>query len=98
MDRFIPPFTSTQRQSGDTSHPGNPAPSAWIPPVTGGFLGYSSQFDVDKHVNQVNELLEKDVDFDGWLKDIPEVEDDEMDIDEGRGRPTPTQDSIEMES
>ncbi|KAK7679605.1 hypothetical protein QCA50_017316 [Cerrena zonata] len=97
MDRFVPPFTSTQRPDGDVDHHSeNRAQTSWVPPATGGFLGYSSQFDVDRQVDQVNELLDRDVDFDGWLKDIPEVEDVEMDVDEGRGRPPPTQDSIEM--
>ncbi|KAL0947848.1 hypothetical protein HGRIS_013909 [Hohenbuehelia grisea] len=37
---------------------------------------YNSQFDVEGEVGRVNELLEKDVDFDGWLRD---VSGDEMD-------------------
>ena len=36
-----------------------------------GFLGFNSQFDVEGQVDRVSELLEKDVDFDGWLKSIP---------------------------
>lgn len=94
MDRFNPPFTSTQRQNEEVAHQTeNVARNAWAPSAFGtGFLGYSSQFDVDRHVDEVNELLERDVDFDGWLKDIPEVDGD--DIDEGRGRPPPTQDSV----
>jgi Wiskott-Aldrich syndrome protein len=37
-----------------------------------GFLatGYDSQFDVEGQMDRVSELLERDVDFDGWLKDI----------------------------
>lgn len=36
-------------------------------------VGYSSQFDVERHVDRVSELLEKDVDFDGWLRDMRTV-------------------------
>ncbi|EPQ50699.1 hypothetical protein GLOTRDRAFT_123521 [Gloeophyllum trabeum ATCC 11539] len=37
-----------------------------------GFTGmdYNSQFDVDREVDRVNALLDKDVDFDGWLRDV----------------------------
>ena len=35
-------------------------------------MGYDSQFDVEGQVDRVSELLERDVDFDGWLRDIPE--------------------------
>ncbi len=37
-------------------------------------MGYNSQFDVEGQVGLVSDLLERDVDFDGWLRDIPEVE------------------------
>lgn len=37
-------------------------------------MGYNSQFDVEGQVGMVSDLLEKDVDFDGWLRDIPEME------------------------
>ena len=37
-------------------------------------MGYSSQFDVEGHVEQVSELLSHDVDFDGWLRDPDEDE------------------------
>jgi hypothetical protein len=40
-------------------------------------MGYSSQFDVERHVDRVSELLEKDVDFDGWLRDMPAAEEQE---------------------
>jgi hypothetical protein len=29
---------------------------------------------VERHVDRVSELLEKDVDFGGWLRDVPSVE------------------------
>ena len=32
--------------------------------------GGSSQFDVDARVDRVSEFLERDVDFDGWLRNI----------------------------
>jgi len=38
-------------------------------------IGYNSQFDVEGQVDRVSELLERDVDFDGWLMDIHEGED-----------------------
>lgn len=41
-----------------------------------GFLGFNSQFDVEGQVDRVSELLERDVDFDGWLKDVPGEEGD----------------------
>jgi Wiskott-Aldrich syndrome protein len=34
-------------------------------------FGYNSQFDVEGQVDRVSELLERDVDFEGWLKDLP---------------------------
>ncbi|PIL33197.1 hypothetical protein GSI_04647 [Ganoderma sinense ZZ0214-1] len=37
-------------------------------------MGYSSQFDVEGHVEQVSEILGHDVDFDGWLRDPDEDE------------------------
>lgn len=56
-------------------------------PQAGGFLsrggsgffamGYSSQFDVEAQVGHVNAFLEKDVDFDGWLKDLPDEDEGE---------------------
>jgi hypothetical protein len=61
---FLPQFTSTQ--AGGSCHNGTNSG------VFGG--GYRSQFDVEKHVDRVSELLEKDVDFGGWLRDLPSVE------------------------
>lgn len=61
---FLPQFTSTQ--AGGSCHNG----------MSGGVLGggYRSQFDVERHVDRVSELLEKDVDFGGWLRDVPSAE------------------------
>ncbi|KAH7924074.1 hypothetical protein BV22DRAFT_1196198 [Leucogyrophana mollusca] len=62
---FLPQYTSTQqplaRGGGSMGRTGS------------GFfaMGYNSQFDVEGQVDRVSELLEKDVDFDGWLRDIP---------------------------
>lgn len=61
---FLPQFTSTQ--AGGSCHNGTSSG------VFGG--GYRSQFDVERHVDRVSELLEKDVDFGGWLRDVPSVE------------------------
>lgn len=61
---FLPQFTSTQ--AGGSCHNGMSGS------VLGG--GYRSQFDVERHVDRVSELLEKDVDFGGWLRDVPSVE------------------------
>ena len=44
-------------------------------------MGYSSQFDVEGHVEQVSELLERDVDFDGWLRDLDADEEEQRDQD-----------------
>ncbi|EGN96452.1 hypothetical protein SERLA73DRAFT_186190 [Serpula lacrymans var. lacrymans S7.3] len=57
---FMPQYTSSQQ-----------------PPfgrVGSGFFGYNSQFDVEGQVDRVSELLEKDVDFDGWLRKTPLME------------------------
>ncbi|KAG1731203.1 uncharacterized protein EDB91DRAFT_1154995 [Suillus paluster] len=63
---FLPQFTSTQ--AGGSRHAGSSG-------IFG--VGYSSQFDVERHVDRVSELLEKDVDFGGWLRDVPSVEEPE---------------------
>ncbi|TFK35461.1 hypothetical protein BDQ12DRAFT_668552 [Crucibulum laeve] len=43
----------------------------------GAWVGYNSQFDVDKQVDEVDKLLERDVDYDGWLRD-PSLEPNEL--------------------
>jgi len=60
---FAPDFVSSQVPLGMGSTPER---------GSSGFLatGYDSQFDVEGQVDRVSELLERDVDFDGWLKDI----------------------------
>ncbi|KAF8548484.1 hypothetical protein OG21DRAFT_1516249 [Imleria badia] len=63
---FLPQITSTQVRKGSPS----------VGRTNNGMfgMGYSSQFDVERHVDRVSELLEKDVDFDGWLRDVRTVE------------------------
>ena len=73
---FAPDFISSQLSLGATDvHMGG---MGSIPPERGssGFFGtgYNSQLDLEGQIDRVSELLERDVDFDGWLKDIPEVE------------------------
>lgn len=63
---FLPQLTSTQAGKG--------SPSAGRTNNGAFGMGYSSQFDVERHVDRVSELLEKDVDFDGWLRDVRTVE------------------------
>lgn len=78
---FAPPFASTQ--AGDPA--GGTFGGMAISQAYGGSalarggsgaigMGYNSQFDVEGQVGMVSDLLEKDVDFDGWLRDMPEVE------------------------
>lgn len=39
-------------------------------------MAYNSQFDVEGQVGMVSDLLDKDVHFEDWIRDIPEVEAD----------------------
>ncbi|KIM73364.1 hypothetical protein PILCRDRAFT_15271 [Piloderma croceum F 1598] len=39
-------------------------------------MGYNSQFDVEGQVDRVSELLERDVDFEGWLRDVDGEDED----------------------
>ncbi|KIJ63389.1 hypothetical protein HYDPIDRAFT_29637 [Hydnomerulius pinastri MD-312] len=61
---FLPQYTSTQQGQNSLGRANSG--------IFG--MGYNSQFDVEKHVDRVSELLEKDVDFDGWLRDVPAAE------------------------
>jgi len=61
---FLPQISSTQARHKGTS-------------ICSFGMGYSSQFDVERHVDRVSELLEKDVDFDGWLRDVEVAEEEE---------------------
>ncbi|TFK45925.1 hypothetical protein OE88DRAFT_1073917 [Heliocybe sulcata] len=42
-----------------------------------GGMDYNSQFDVEGRVGRVDEILDKDVDFDGWLREVSEPAEDE---------------------
>ncbi|OBZ75259.1 hypothetical protein A0H81_04963 [Grifola frondosa] len=63
---FAPAFVSSQR-------PGKGADPFSLGRGSSGFfrMGYNSQYDVDAQVDRVNELLERDVDYEGWLQDVP---------------------------
>ena len=64
---FLPQITSTQVGKG--------SPTAGRTKSNGIFgMGYSSQYDVERHVDRVSELLEKEVDFEGWLRDVRTIE------------------------
>ena len=46
-----------------------------------GFGGYNSQYDVAGQVDKVDKLLEKDVDYEGWLRD-PSLEEEGVRVEE----------------
>lgn len=82
---FMPKFVSTQQPGGNTDDPfvgGFAQTQGSVTRGGSGFfgMGYSSQFDVEGHVEQVSELLERDVDFNGWIRDLDD-EEEEHDID-----------------
>ena len=60
-------------------------------------MGYSSQFDVEGHVEQVSELLERDVDFKGWLRDLG-TESDADEEDRDASMRTQSQGAVGVES
>jgi hypothetical protein len=82
--RFSPDFVSTQLGYRSPGHHeenmGSIGDSELLPNLKGSSgmlgMGYNSQFDVEGQVDRVSEMLERDVDFDGWLKDVPEDEED----------------------
>ena len=37
-------------------------------------MGYNSQFDVEAQVGMVSDFLDRDVHFEEWLRDVPEVD------------------------
>ena len=80
MEDFSPPFVSTQQfHAPGTSLLDVPNKPIGLGRQDGGSLargssgifgmGYNSQFDVEAQVGEVSALLERDVDFDNWLKD-----------------------------
>ncbi|KAI0668296.1 hypothetical protein C8Q78DRAFT_1155529 [Trametes maxima] len=74
---FVPAFVSSQRPSANDDDPflGGRVQSQ-NQSQGGGFFGmaYNSQFDVEGQVDRVSELLERDVDYNGWLRDLDEEE------------------------
>ncbi|KAH9930882.1 uncharacterized protein B0H18DRAFT_991698 [Fomitopsis serialis] len=77
---FAPAFVSSQ-PGGFLGYGNSQMPLHGGAPVTragsGVFgLGYNSQFDVEGGVSRAAELLDRDVDYADWLRDIPEVEDE----------------------
>ena len=80
---FNPYATSTQHQN--YPHEGYAITSSHNSPflrengkaLSLGFGGYNSQFDVAEQVDKVDKLLEKDVDYEGWLRD-PSLEREEV--------------------
>ncbi|KII89471.1 hypothetical protein PLICRDRAFT_108810, partial [Plicaturopsis crispa FD-325 SS-3] len=68
---FDPPALSTQLPASDML--GTGSMGRGLQRGSSGFFGgmYNSQFDVESRVDRVSELLERDVDFDGWLRDLP---------------------------
>ncbi|KAI9069441.1 hypothetical protein FKP32DRAFT_1640824 [Trametes sanguinea] len=82
---FVPAFVSSQRPSANDDDPflGARAQSQsqgrGLMRGSSGFfgMGYNSQFDVEGQVDRVSELLERDVDYNGWLRDVDEA-DEEM--------------------
>ncbi|RPD55300.1 hypothetical protein L226DRAFT_491777 [Lentinus tigrinus ALCF2SS1-7] len=78
---FLPKYVSTQQPNGNTDDPfagGFAQTQGSVMRGGSGFfgMGYSSQFDLEGHVEQVNELLERDVDFNGWIRDFGEEGED----------------------
>ncbi|KAH9912192.1 uncharacterized protein BXZ73DRAFT_107561 [Epithele typhae] len=70
---FAPPFTSTQEDDPFAMPPAPPGRDNTLMRGSSGFLGggpYCSQFDLEAHIEQVSELLDRDVDFNGWLRDL----------------------------
>lgn len=77
-NEFAPMFTSTQVPFGSQENGVRGAGSMSSVGTTGrlhktssglGWMGYNSQFDVNGRVDQVSKFMEKDVDYDRWLKD-----------------------------
>ncbi|KAL7282874.1 hypothetical protein ACG7TL_002288 [Trametes sanguinea] len=90
---FVPAFVSSQRPGANDDDPflGAQAQSqsqgrSLMRGSSGFFgMGYNSQFDVEGQVDRVSELLERDVDYNGWLRDVDEVDDEEMALTQSQG-------------
>ncbi|CDO71938.1 hypothetical protein BN946_scf184940.g85 [Trametes cinnabarina] len=92
---FMPASVSSQRPSANDDDPflGGRRQSQSQGPLrrgSSGFfgMGYNSQFDVEGQVDRVSELLERDVDYSGWLRNLDDV-DEEM-------PPTQSQGAVEV--
>ncbi|OCH86175.1 hypothetical protein OBBRIDRAFT_838353 [Obba rivulosa] len=82
---FAPPFVSSQHRGGGAGggaggflNAGSYGSAPGLPLARGSsglfHMGYNSQFDVNGRVDRVSELLDRDVDYSGWLRDIPDDE------------------------
>jgi len=86
---FAPAFVSSQ-PGGFLGYGSTQMPLHGGAPVTragsGVFgLGYNSQFDVEGGVSRAAELLDRDVDYADWLRDIPEAEDEAASVKQNQG-------------
>jgi len=91
QEMFAPEIHSTQHNHPDHDHLFDPPSGSVVPGLHYGGIGtlgrassgvwggggYNSQYDVEGQVDRVSDLLEKDVDFDGWLKEMPPEDEDE---------------------
>lgn len=78
---FAPAFVSSQPGFLGYGGGGSQAPLPLARAGSGLFaLGYNSQFDVERGISRAAELLDRDVDYTDWLRDIPEVEDEATSI------------------
>ncbi|KAI0333068.1 hypothetical protein GY45DRAFT_1359810 [Cubamyces sp. BRFM 1775] len=90
---FVPAFVSSQRPSANDDDPfvgvrsQGPSQGQGLMRGSSGFfgMGYNSQFDVEGQVDRVSELLERDVDYNGWLRDLDEVDEEDMPATQSQG-------------
>ncbi|KAH9890453.1 hypothetical protein C8Q73DRAFT_704389 [Cubamyces lactineus] len=90
---FVPAFVSSQRPSANDDDPfvgarsqGRSQGQGLMRGSSGFFgMGYNSQFDVEGQVDRVSELLERDVDYNGWLRDLDEVDEEDMPATQSQG-------------
>ncbi|KAI8974207.1 hypothetical protein BD414DRAFT_580899 [Trametes punicea] len=81
---FAPAFVSSQRPSANDDYPfvgsrsQTQSQGQGLMRGSSGFfaMGYNSQFDVEGQVDRVSELLERDIDYHGWLRDMDEVDEE----------------------
>ncbi|KAI0628857.1 hypothetical protein C8Q77DRAFT_1067215 [Trametes polyzona] len=88
---FAPRFVSSQRPSANDDDPflGGRSQSQGQGLVRGSSgvfgMGYNSQFDVEGQIDRVSELLERDVDYNGWLRDLDDADDEPMQTQQSQG-------------